>query len=167
LFHAQPQPCCEGTHIVGDAADQGHARAQHLAQPSLQPVERGDDRTDLRRAAACLRKQWRIGGQIDAVDGSGEPSQRPGLPLHDEQRQQRHDGPENASAEADRQAERRDRQQGVGIDDQRLAGRQRNLKLGRICHQPREPWKPRVRSIVGRCDDIDRAPGERGRIKVA
>jgi hypothetical protein len=117
---------------------EAHARAQHLAQPSLQPVERRDDRADFRRAAVRLRQQWRIDGQIDAVDGGGgEPRQRPRFPLHDQERQQRHDGSKNAGAEADRQAERRDRQAAIGIDDQRFAGAQRNLILRRICRKPR------------------------------
>ena len=107
-------------------------------------------------------------GQIDLVNGGGEPGQRPGLALHDQKRQQRHDGSEQPCAETDRQAERRDRQAGLGVDDQRLAGAQPDPEFERVAaQQPRQPGNLGLGDVAPAAATIDSAPGERRRIGLA
>ena len=164
FLDAQPQSRREGPDVMGDAADQGHARPHHLAQPRLQAVERGDDRANLRRAAACLGQRRRIGRQIDPVHGGGKLRQWPGFALHDQQGQQRHDGAEQSGAEADRQTERRHRQAGRCVHDQRFPGIQSDPELDRVRHRSRQPRKPSVVGRSRRRRNRDVTAGKRGGI---
>ena len=89
--------------------------SQHLAEPYLQAVECGDDRANLRCAAARLgaaaagRADRSTRSTAAASCASGRVSR-----CMTSKRQQRHDGAEQSGAEADRQAERRHRQAGGG-----------------------------------------------------
>ncbi|MFY9735791.1 MAG: hypothetical protein WAL02_11760 [Rhodoplanes sp.] len=149
---AQPEARHIGAKIMGNAANERHARAQQVGNTPGQAVECAGQRADLRRTARQIGNDRRFGAERHCIDRLGKFLDRSRLAAQEIQRDGGDADPENPRPETGRQSENRKAEHAACGNNQRLAVLEADLDLHRPRRYPGQRLERALEKFAGGFD---------------